>query len=97
VAELFVCDNFEPLLYIFSVTITVAFLGVSSWPQFLYTILQIKYMKNINLLLFLFFAFVMTSCEAIGDIFGAGVYVGVFLVIFVIIVIWLIIKRIFKR
>lgn len=42
-------------------------------------------------------AMTLTSCEAIGDIFGAGVYTGIFIVIFVIVLIVVLISRIFKR
>lgn len=51
------------------------------------------------LTLFGFFglAALCSGCEAIGDIFGAGVYTGVFLVIFVVVIIVVIIARIFKR
>lgn len=38
-----------------------------------------------------------SSCEVIGDIFGAGVYTGVFLVIFVIVLIVVVISRIFRK
>ena len=53
--------------------------------------------KAISFLSFLFFLVAMTSCELIGDIFGAGVYTGIFIVIFVIIIIGVIVVRIFKR
>lgn len=43
------------------------------------------------------FALTLTSCEAIGDIFGAGFYTGIFVVIFVIVLILVIIFRMFKR
>jgi hypothetical protein len=46
---------------------------------------------------FLGLASLCSGCEAIGDIFGAGVYTGVFLVIFVVVIIIVIITRIFKR
>lgn len=39
----------------------------------------------------------LTSCQAIGDIFSAGVYVGIFLVVAVITVIFLIISRLGKK
>jgi hypothetical protein len=55
-------------------------------------------MKNftqIALLLFLLVA--VTSCELIGDIFGAGVYTGIFIVLFVIVLIVVIVARIFRR
>ena len=46
---------------------------------------------------FCFFCLAMTSCELVGDIFGAGVYTGVFIVLFVIVLIVVIVARIFKR
>jgi hypothetical protein len=51
----------------------------------------------ISLFGFLGLASLCSGCEAIGDIFGAGVYTGVFLVIFVVVIIIVIITRIFKR
>lgn len=55
-------------------------------------------MKNfVTLLFFLFLSFAMTSCELIGDIFGAGVYTGIFIVIVVIVLIVVIVARIFRR
>ena len=55
-------------------------------------------MKNLaSLLTFIFFLLTMTSCELVGDIFGAGVYTGIFIVIFVIVIIIVIVARIFKR
>lgn len=54
-------------------------------------------MSKLNGLWLLALAFVFTSCEVIGDIFGAGVYTGVFIVIFVIILIIVVIYRMFKR
>ena len=54
-------------------------------------------MKNLSLLFSLFFLLAMTSCELVGDIFGAGVYTGVFIVLFVIVLIVVIVARIFKR
>ena len=42
-------------------------------------------------------AMIMTSCEIVGDIFGAGVYTGIFIVIFVVVLIVVVISRIFKR
>lgn len=53
-------------------------------------------MKNFNistLFIFLFFLISFTSCEIIGDIFKAGLWVGIILVVLVIaVVIWLIKK-----
>ena len=37
-------------------------------------------MKNFTVPFFLFLLLAMTSCELVGDIFGAGVYTGVFIV-----------------
>jgi hypothetical protein len=54
-------------------------------------------MKRFNLLSFLLLLFLMTGCELIGDIFGAGVYTGIFIVLVVIILIIVIVSRIFKR
>lgn len=55
-------------------------------------------MKNfITFFSFFFLLFAMTSCELIGDIFGAGVYTGIFIVIVVIVLIVVIVARIFKR
>ena len=54
-------------------------------------------MTNYTNLLYVLLALSMTSCELIGDIFGAGVYTGVFIVLFVIVLIVVIIARIFKR
>jgi hypothetical protein len=54
-------------------------------------------MKIFNWLSFLLLLVAMTSCELIGDIFGAGVYTGIFIVLVVIILIIVIISRIFKR
>jgi hypothetical protein len=39
----------------------------------------------------------LSGCEVVGDIFGAGVYTGMFIVIFVIIVIIVIVVKIFRR
>jgi hypothetical protein len=55
-------------------------------------------MKNLVTILCFFFLMVsMTSCELIGDIFGAGVYTGIFIVIVVIVLIVVIVARIFRR
>jgi hypothetical protein len=54
-------------------------------------------MKRIGSLGLLLMAFVMSSCEAIGDIFGAGVYSGIFITIFVIVLIVVIVMRLFRR
>ncbi|MEJ7644175.1 MAG: hypothetical protein WKF87_06250 [Chryseolinea sp.] len=55
-------------------------------------------MKNlIQLFGLLTVAFLMTSCEMIGDIFGAGVYAGVFLVVLVVVIIFFIIRKLGRR
>ena len=54
-------------------------------------------MKYINILLFMLLALTASSCEVVGDIFGAGVYTGIFIVIFVVVLIVVIISRIFRR
>ncbi len=55
-------------------------------------------MKNLLSFLYFFLLLItMTSCELVGDIFGAGVYTGIFIVIFVIVLIVVIVARIFKR
>jgi len=53
--------------------------------------------KSILFSLFLMLSVMLTGCEIVGDIFGAGVYTGIFLVVFVIVVIVIIAARIFKR
>ena len=55
-------------------------------------------MKNLNpIFYFLPLLLMATSCEVIGDIFGAGVYTGIFIVVFVIVIILVIVAKIFKR
>lgn len=54
-------------------------------------------MRYYTLLLFVFFSFLLTGCEAIGDIFGAGFYTGIFVVIFVVVLIFVVIAKIFRR
>lgn len=39
----------------------------------------------------------LSSCEVVGDIFGAGVYTGVFLVVLVIVIIIVVIMRISRK
>lgn len=39
----------------------------------------------------------LTSCEVIGDIFGAGVYTGMFIVIFVIVLIIFLVVRMTRK
>jgi uncharacterized membrane protein len=54
--------------------------------------------------IFLFYTLVLliasamlTSCEVIGDIFGAGVYTGIFIVIFVIVLIIFLVVKMMRR
>ncbi len=54
-------------------------------------------MKHLNMMVLAALALTMTSCELVGDIFGAGVYTGIFLVVFVVVLIVVIISRIFRR
>ena len=54
-------------------------------------------MKNVIAYCTILMLLTLTSCEAIGDVFSAGVYTGVFFVVFVIVVIVLIIAKLGKR
>lgn len=55
-------------------------------------------MKNpLSILLILLTSLTLTSCEAIGDIFGAGVSVGIFLVLFVIVIVAVIVIKMLRR
>ena len=54
-------------------------------------------MKNVTTLLFMISMLTLSSCQVIGDIFGAGVYTGIFLVVFVIVMIGVIVLRLFRR
>ena len=42
-------------------------------------------------------SFLLTGCEAIGDIFSAGVYTGIFFVVAIIVVIVVIVAKIGKK
>jgi hypothetical protein len=53
--------------------------------------------KIIALAYSLLLVIVLSGCEVIGDIFGAGVYTGIFMVVFVVIVIIFIISKITRR
>jgi hypothetical protein len=53
-----------------------------------------KHLINLCVLLMLF---TMTSCELIGDIFGAGFYTGIFVVVLVIAILIYIVVRMRKR
>lgn len=39
----------------------------------------------------------LSGCEVVGDIFGAGVYTGMFIVIFVIVLIVILVARMRKK
>jgi hypothetical protein len=39
----------------------------------------------------------LTSCEVIGDIFGAGVYTGMFIVIFIIVLVIFLVVRMTRK
>jgi hypothetical protein len=54
-------------------------------------------MRALNSMVLAAMAMIMTSCEMVGDIFGAGVYTGIFIVIFVVVLIVVVISRIFRR
>jgi len=53
-------------------------------------------MKKLNITLAILTVSLLSGCEAIGDIFQAGMYVGVFIVIAIVaVIIWIL--RFFKR
>lgn len=56
-------------------------------------------MKKLNAtgLLIWLLALTLTSCEAIGDIFGAGVYLGVFMTVIVVVIIIVLIAKAFRK
>ena len=54
-------------------------------------------MKHLISICILLMLFTMTSCELIGDIFGAGFYTGIFVVVLVIAVLIYIVLRMRKR
>ncbi|CAN5249727.1 hypothetical protein BH09BAC3_BH09BAC3_19300 [soil metagenome] len=59
-------------------------------------------MKNIlavlfSVLILLSLSTLLSGCQVIGDIFGAGVYTGMFLVVFVIVVIVVIIFKMTRK
>lgn len=54
-------------------------------------------MRKFGLAGFILMALTLTSCEAIGNIFSAGVYTGMFLVVLVIIVIIVVVAKMSKR
>jgi hypothetical protein len=51
----------------------------------------------LSALFFLLLISTLTSCEVVGDIFGAGVYTGMFVVVAIIIILIVVVSRIFKR
>ncbi len=53
--------------------------------------------KSLWMLTFALLSVALTSCEVVGDIFGAGVSVGIFLVIAVIVIVLIVLIRIFRR
>ena len=56
-------------------------------------------MKNqwLNILLLILLGFILTGCELVGDIFGAGVYTGIFIVVLFIALIIFAVVRLGKR
>ena len=54
-------------------------------------------MKYIAQLLMLLSVFVLSGCELIGDIFGAGFYTGIIVVLLVIAILGYLIYKMFKR
>lgn len=54
-------------------------------------------MKNILGVLAIMMLLTLSGCEAIGDIFSAGVYTGVFMVVIVIVIIVVIIAKLGRR
>lgn len=57
---------------------------------------NISTMKNLttsNIVILTFFLFTMTSCEIIGGIFKAGVWVGILLVVAVIVIVFWLFKK----
>lgn len=54
-------------------------------------------MKHLISICILLMLFTMTSCEVIGDIFGAGFYTGIFVVVLVIAILIYIVLRMRKR
>ena len=54
-------------------------------------------MRYYTFLLILLTSVMLTSCELIGDIFGAGFYMGIFISVLVIAVVIYLIYKVFKR
>ena len=54
-------------------------------------------MRYYLIILVILSSMLLTSCEAIGDIFGAGVYVGVFISVLVVAILIYLFYKIFKR
>jgi hypothetical protein len=56
-----------------------------------------RIMKNVLTILLFAILVTLSGCEAIGDIFSAGMYTGMFVVVLVIVVIIFIIARLGRR
>lgn len=67
------------------------------WPRIFPVELKGNLMRHLNSLLLASLALILSSCEVIGDIFGAGFYTGIFVVIFVIVLIVFIIWKFLRR
>jgi len=52
---------------------------------------------SLSMMLVFSLLLLLSSCEVIGDIFGAGVYTGMFIVIFVIVLIIFVIVRMMRK
>jgi uncharacterized membrane protein YcjF (UPF0283 family) len=50
-------------------------------------------MSKIKTLLFVWFAVLLSSCQAIADIFSAGVWVGITIVVVIIIILLAVFRR----
>lgn len=53
--------------------------------------------RLLPLTIFTCLATVLTGCELVGDIFGAGVYTGIFIVVFIILLVIILVLKIRKR
>lgn len=55
-------------------------------------------LKKLNAFVFFILLLVtITSCQVIGDIFGAGVYTGIFIVIVIIVIIFILLSKVFRK
>lgn len=52
---------------------------------------------SLSMMVVFSFLLLLSGCEVIGDIFGAGVYTGMFIVIFVIVLIIILAARMMRR